>query len=142
MSIQPGKYRITTNLDRKRAIGVDPMTRDAHKRVIVVPEDFPMQASLWRVDKTEEEGVYFLSVLGADAMDTDAKVFANYGVYSQKWQIRLNSHPDGHFIQRVDNNLTWFLPNANDFTQVELKESMIGIGNSFLFHFERMVGDA
>ncbi|KAI6119947.1 hypothetical protein EV401DRAFT_2209259 [Pisolithus croceorrhizus] len=141
MTIVPGKYRITTALDRERAIGVDPRTNDAHKRVIVVPKDFPIQASLWRVDRTEEEGIYLLSVLGADAVDTDAKVYANYGVDTQRWRISLNSHPDGYFIQRVDNNLTWFLPEATDFTQVELKEHQIGIGNKFLFHFERFVGE-
>ncbi|KAI6033813.1 hypothetical protein BKA83DRAFT_4181398 [Pisolithus microcarpus] len=141
MAITPGKYRITTALDRERSIGVDPRTNDAHKRVIVVPKEFPPQAGLWRVDRTETEGVYLLSVLGADAVDTDAKVFANYGVDSQRWRIGTNSHPDGYFIQRVDNNLTWFLPETKDFTQVELKEHQIGIGKNFLFHFERLVGD-
>ncbi|KAI6039255.1 hypothetical protein EDC04DRAFT_1770943 [Pisolithus marmoratus] len=118
MSITSGKYRIVTAIDRERAIGVDPRTMEAQKRVIVVPKDFPPQACMWRVEKTAEEGVYRLSVLGADAVDTDSKVFANYGVDSQEWRIRLHSHPDGHYIQRVDNNLTWFLPEAKDFTQL------------------------
>lgn len=142
VNITPGKYRITTALDRERSIGVDPRTNDAHKRVIVVPKDFPPQARLWRVDSTEVENVYLLSVLGADAVDTEAKVFANYGVNTQKWRIGTNSHPDGYFIQRVDDSgLTWYLPDTTDFTQVELKEHKIGIGKNFLFHFERLVGE-
>lgn len=137
MTIIPGLYRITTRLRPNTPIGIDPHILSAVKPVVVAIPRFSPEGTTWRV--SEEDGqLYLLLVHTAKTRPEDDKVYAYYSEPGERWNIEGNPGPEGYCTVSRD-GIFWFLPNAEDLTQVVLRPMGTFPDEGYYFNFERLL---
>lgn len=137
MTITPGLYRITTRLRPDALIGVDPHIDSAIKPVVVAIPRFSPEGTTWRV--LEEDGqLYLLLVHTANTRSEEDKVYAYYSEPGERWRIDGNPGPGEYSTVSRDHRF-WYLPNAADLTQVELRPMGTIPEEGYYFNFERLV---
>lgn len=137
MTITPGLYRITTRLRPGAPIGVDPRILSAIKPVVVAIPEFSPEGTTWRV--LEEDGqLYLLLVDSANTRSEERKVYAYYSEPGERWKIGPYPGPGGYSTVSRD-EVYWYLPNAADLTQVELRPMGTIPEEGYCFRFEKLV---
>lgn len=139
MTVTPGLYRITTQLRPNAPIGIDPYNLAAIKPVVIAIPGFSPEGTTWRV--LEEDGqLYLLLVHTAKTRPEDDKVYAYYSEPGERWAIVYHPEREGYSMLRPDHSYVWYLPNAEDLTQVELRpvDPILQSSGGYYFNFERL----
>lgn len=82
--------------------------------------------------------MYLLLVHTANTRSEENKVYAYYSEPGERWKIDDSPGP-GEYSTVSRDRMFWYLPNAADLTQVELKPMGIVHEERYDFGFERLV---
>ncbi|KAI6119956.1 hypothetical protein EDD16DRAFT_1704804 [Pisolithus croceorrhizus] len=137
MTITPGLYRIITRLRPDTPVGIDPHILLPVKPVVVAIPRFSPEGTTWQV--SEEDGqLYLLLVHTARTRPEDDRVYAYYSEPGERWNIEGNPGPGGYCTVSRD-GIFWYLPNAEDLTQVVLRPMGTFPDEGYYFNFERLL---